>query len=93
MSENRVYEVYEVCTRVFRVISGTNIKHGKETVWYDPKESPLGTVKMEVEHVQGRPHGIYREFHPNGKKKIEAPFNMGQQIGPGRQWDEQGNPI
>jgi len=93
MSEDRVYEDYEVCTREYRVLSGTNIKHGKEKVWYDPEEAPIGTLKMEVEYFQGAPHGIYREYHPNGKLKVEVSFDMGRQTGPPQRWDENGNLI
>lgn len=60
-------------------------KHGKETIWGEEGGTRRGGgilfVKSETMFANGKRHGVYREFHPNGQKSLEAPYVDGQAAG------------
>lgn len=88
-----IYEDYEVCSSICRMIHGTNIKHGEEIVWYPSEEAKPGTIKTKANYHQGVPHGNYEEYYPNGQTKVRVTFSMGNQITAAEYWDEQGNEV
>lgn len=50
-----------------------------------------GALRYEGELLDGvLPHGVHREWHPNGTLAKETPYNMGIIDGVVKQWDENG---
>jgi len=84
-------EDHEICLSVYRVMHGTNIKHGEEITWYSPEEAKPGTIKTRINYFQGVPHGVYEEYYPNGRLKTRTEFRGGQQVSYPEMWDESGN--
>ncbi|KPM32259.1 Hypothetical protein I595_1909 [Croceitalea dokdonensis DOKDO 023] len=50
-----------------------------------------GNIRFKVDLKNGRKHGRYSAYHPNGKKKITGRFKEDQQVGTWRYFDEEGN--
>jgi len=44
----------------------------------------------EVTLKDGKPHGLYKEYHKNGQLKEEVTYNNGEIIGPGKQYNTNG---
>lgn len=54
---------------------------------------PDGTLKVEyVVDSQGRKHGLYREFHPDGRPKARVVYKLDAMDGPYESWHANGAP-
>jgi len=53
-----------------------------------------GTLRYEGERLDGvLPHGVHRQWHPNGALAMETPYDHGIIDGTVKQWDEDGKLI
>ncbi|MGW5384210.1 toxin-antitoxin system YwqK family antitoxin [Nocardia sp. NPDC003963] len=64
------------------------IRHGSSREWWDD-----GSLKSEGENFHGRPRGVYREWHRNGRLAGESVFSDAGDLITRSLWDEQGEPI
>ncbi len=53
--------------------------------------STRGVMRRRDLFKDGKKHGVQREWHEDGKKKLEAPYQNGLMHGVFRHWDEKGN--
>jgi uncharacterized protein len=62
-------------------------KHG---VWIHYFNIDTKQVSFEGEFIDGNPHGEHLYYHENGKKKLEAYYQMGVKVGKWKRYDEDG---
>ena len=51
-----------------------------------------GRPKLDLPLVNGEVHGVYRAFHPSGRRAIEQGFTQGKATGLGTYWPPNGPP-
>lgn len=66
------------------------IKVGKKGYKLDLTKG-LEEHEIEYSYVDGKLHGMNREFYPNGKARLECNYNGGLRDGIERKWDEDGS--
>ena len=86
MSSSR--EVKEIRNDAGELVASFEYVDGKldgvERLWIN------GTLVMEMQHVNGQPHGEYKAWWDNGVPKQEGQFAHGKPIGKFRFYDETG---
>jgi antitoxin component YwqK of YwqJK toxin-antitoxin module len=53
--------------------------------------SEVGGVLSEGKYVDGKEHGLWRDFYPNGVLASEGSYEHGLEHGEWRFWDQHGN--
>jgi hypothetical protein len=86
------------CRKVPRVVSYDDLVWKSDLYLLDGRpftglaraEHPTGKPKGEYPFVEGRFHGVVREWWDNGQQSVETHFENGKRHGSNTYWDTQG---
>lgn len=79
------YSEGDICTSYTEYENG--VEHGAQRYFHREK----GNLHIRAMNFNGRRVGLYKEYHPNGEKKLEGMSNELGKDGEWKEWDEDGN--